>query len=68
MGGEHPGFKEVEMRIPKVYLAGPDVFLPSAVALGQQKREVCAAHGLEGLFPLDADLALDGLTLGRRVC
>lgn len=49
------------MRIPKVYLAGPDVFLPNAVALGQQKREVCAAHGLEGLFPLDADLALDGL-------
>lgn len=49
------------MTIPKVYLAGPDVFLPNAVAVGQHKRDVCAAYGLEGLFPLDADLALDGL-------
>jgi nucleoside 2-deoxyribosyltransferase len=37
----------------KVYLAGPDVFLPDALELGQAKVELCAAYGLTGLFPLD---------------
>jgi nucleoside 2-deoxyribosyltransferase len=38
----------------KVYLAGPDVFLPDAPAMAQRKREICAAHGLTGIFPVDA--------------
>jgi nucleoside 2-deoxyribosyltransferase len=37
----------------KVYLAGPDVFLPDAVELGRRKVQLCARHGLVGLFPLD---------------
>lgn len=37
----------------KIYLAGPEVFLPNAVAVGAAKKRICAAHGLEGLFPLD---------------
>jgi nucleoside 2-deoxyribosyltransferase len=37
----------------KVYLAGPDVFLPDAVAIGQRKADLCARHGLVGLYPLD---------------
>src|ERR1051326_4227021 len=37
----------------KVYLAGPDVFLPDAVDIGRAKVAICAAHGLTGLFPLD---------------
>lgn len=37
----------------KIYLAGPDVFLPEAIAIGQRKVELCAQHGLTGLFPLD---------------
>jgi nucleoside 2-deoxyribosyltransferase len=40
----------------KVYLAGPDVFLPDAHDIGQLKREICQRHGLQGLFPLDGDL------------
>ncbi len=36
-----------------VYLAGPDVFLPDAIAVGRRKVEICAAHGLTGLYPLD---------------
>lgn len=40
----------------RIYLAGPEVFLPDAAALGAAKREVCARHGLEGVFPLDASL------------
>ena len=36
----------------KIYLAGPDVFLPDAVAIGQRKREICLRHGVTGLYPL----------------
>ena len=37
----------------KIYLAGPDVFLPDAVEFGRRKVELCARHGLTGLYPLD---------------
>ena len=37
----------------KIYLAGPDVFLPDAVEIGRRKAAICAAHGLTGLYPLD---------------
>jgi len=37
----------------KIYLAGPDVFLPDAVEIGRRKAEICARHGLTGLYPLD---------------
>ena len=36
-----------------VYLAGPDVFLPDALAIGRRKVELCTRHGLIGLYPLD---------------
>ena len=37
----------------KIYLAGPDVFLPDAVEIGKRKVEICARHRLIGLYPLD---------------
>ena len=37
----------------KVYLAGPEVFLPDALAIGQRKRDICDRHGMIGLYPLD---------------
>jgi nucleoside 2-deoxyribosyltransferase len=37
----------------KIYLAGPDVFLPDAIEMGRRKRELCARQGFVGLFPLD---------------
>jgi nucleoside 2-deoxyribosyltransferase len=37
----------------RVYLAGPEVFLPNAVAIGAAKKSLCAELGFEGLFPLD---------------
>src|SRR5262245_7467204 len=37
----------------KIYLAGPDVFLPDAIEIGRRKVELCAVHGLSGLYPLD---------------
>jgi nucleoside 2-deoxyribosyltransferase len=39
----------------RVYLAGPEVFLPDAVEIGRRKVEICARSGLTGLFPLDLD-------------
>lgn len=38
------------------YLAGPDVFLPGAVAHGQRKIDICARHGLHGRAPLNEDV------------
>jgi nucleoside 2-deoxyribosyltransferase len=37
----------------KIYLAGPDVFLPDAIEVGRRKVEICARYGLTGLYPLD---------------
>ena len=39
-----------------VYLAGFDVFYPDALARGDYLKALCATHGLEGLYPLDATL------------
>jgi nucleoside 2-deoxyribosyltransferase len=41
----------------KVYLAGPDVFLPDAVAVGLRKKALCAKYGFEGLFPFDNEIS-----------
>jgi len=48
-------------RRPRIYLAGPEVFLPNARAVGAEKCRLAAAAGLEGAFPLDAQLHLDTL-------
>lgn len=40
----------------KVYLAGPDVFLPDAPAHAQRKLAICARHGLQGMTPLNEDV------------
>ncbi|MDQ1386964.1 MAG: hypothetical protein QOF56_418 [Acidobacteriaceae bacterium] len=37
------------------YLAGPDVFLPNAVAHAATKVEICRRLGLRGLPPLNED-------------
>lgn len=38
------------------YLAGPDVFLPNAVAHAARKVEICQRYGLRGLPPLNEDV------------
>jgi len=42
----------------KIYLAGPDVFLPDAVEIGRRKVDLCARYGLTGLYPLDNKIDL----------
>jgi len=37
----------------RIYLAGPDVFLPDAGRIAEAKKAICAAHGAEGVFPTD---------------
>ncbi len=40
----------------KAYLAGPDVFLPDAVAHARRKVALCARYGIEGRPPLNDDV------------
>ncbi len=37
----------------RVYLAGPDVFLPDPLARAAALKSICARHGLVGVSPLD---------------
>lgn len=50
----------------RIYLAGPEVFLPEARAIGEAKARLCAAAGFEGIFPLDTSLDLQGLSKAEQ--
>jgi nucleoside 2-deoxyribosyltransferase len=55
---------------PRIYLAGPEVFLPEAHAVGKEKCRLCAEAAFEGVFPLDGQLDLAGLPkleMARRI-
>ncbi len=43
-----------------VYLAGPEVFYPDVERLARRLKAACAAAGLLGLFPTDAERPADG--------
>jgi nucleoside 2-deoxyribosyltransferase len=51
----------------KIYLAGPDVFLPDAVEIGRRKSEICAFHGLIGLYPLDNVIDLEAADASLKI-
>jgi nucleoside 2-deoxyribosyltransferase len=46
---------------PRIYLAGPEVFLPDPIEAGRIKCAAAAEFGFEGVYPLDASLDLSGL-------
>lgn len=37
----------------KVYIAGPDVFAPNSIQIGEHHKSVLKQFGFEGLYPLD---------------
>lgn len=47
---------------PRVYFAGPEVFLADARRMGAEKAQLAAQAGFEGCFPLDQELDLSGLS------
>lgn len=47
------------MTRPKIYMAGPDVFFIDALDIAAKKKEILAAHGLEGLHPFDNNILPD---------
>lgn len=51
------------MGAPKLYLAGPEVFLDGAQEIGRRKQALCTEHGFIGLYPLDHEVAQ---TAGER--
>jgi nucleoside 2-deoxyribosyltransferase len=51
----------------RVYLAGPDVFLPDAIEIGRKRVDICARHGLVGLYPLDNAIALGATDTSMRI-
>ena len=48
--------------IMKIYLAGPDVFLPDPLKIAEAKKKICAKYGFMGIFPLDNVLDLSNLS------
>jgi nucleoside 2-deoxyribosyltransferase len=50
----------------RIYLAGPEVFLPDPLAAGQRKIALAAKHDLLGVYPLDASLDLTGLSPNQQ--
>ncbi|WP_315782516.1 nucleoside 2-deoxyribosyltransferase [Bradyrhizobium sp. SZCCHNPS1003] len=51
----------------KIYLAGPDVFLPEAIEIGRRKVAICDRHGLIGLYPLDNSVDLASSDASRQI-
>ena len=51
---------------PKIYLAGPEVFLRDPNEVAEAKMAVCALHGLAGKFPADAGPITPGQSLQER--
>ena len=56
-------------RFSKIYLAGPDVFLPNAGAFAAAKRALCAEFGLHGITPFNPalDMSLPATQLWRKI-
>ncbi|MCX6252125.1 MAG: nucleoside 2-deoxyribosyltransferase [Bacteroidetes bacterium] len=50
----------------KVYLAGPEVFLPNAVEIGARKKKLCRKYGFSGVFPIDVKIDILNLGLTER--
>jgi nucleoside 2-deoxyribosyltransferase len=50
----------MQSKLERIYLAGPEVFLPDAEAIGEAKKSICRDYGCEGVFPIDVKIDLSG--------
>ena len=50
------------MQQPRIYLAGTDGVWSDWRSLAKIKKDICRKYGLEGVFPLDGELDLSGLS------
>lgn len=41
----------------KIYLAGPEVFFPNCIEIGEKLKDICEKSGYIGLFPLDNEIS-----------
>jgi nucleoside 2-deoxyribosyltransferase len=55
------------MVCPRVYLAGPMVFLPDPGSIFTRMKSICDSVGLTGLAPLDNQAGLEGLPPGPEL-
>lgn len=46
----------------RIYCAGPEVFLPDAIAAANGKKTLCAEYGFEAVVPVEAEVDLAGLS------
>ncbi|MEM9222054.1 MAG: nucleoside 2-deoxyribosyltransferase [Pseudomonadota bacterium] len=46
-------------RSRRVYIAGPDIFMPDRLGILARKKAVCAQNGLEGITPFDNEVPFD---------
>lgn len=51
----------------KIYLAGPDVFLPDAIDIGRRKADICARHQLVGFYPMDNTIDVAATDVSLRI-
>lgn len=54
---------------PTIYLAGPEVFFPNALEIGDQKKKICTSYGFDAHFPLDRlpDVGRDPLDVAKQI-
>ncbi|XDD49105.1 nucleoside 2-deoxyribosyltransferase [Leptospira sp. WS92.C1] len=53
-----------------IYLAGPEVFLPNAVTVLQERKSLCNSYGFHAITPFDSEIPLDhirNLELARKI-
>ena len=52
---------------PKLYLAGPEVFLPNATEMAEKQRQLCEKYGFIGLHPMDNNINLSDQSMQTAV-
>jgi nucleoside 2-deoxyribosyltransferase len=52
----------------KIYLAGPEVFLPDSIRVLEEHKEICKKYGFIGLSPFDGEVTSEtGLERAKKI-